>query len=53
MSEEEPFGQKTPPLDLIIRDILERYPDGQIFKVRNNGNVATLRSFVRGLYFRR
>ena len=27
------FGQKLPPLSKAIRDILKRYPDGQIFKV--------------------
>lgn len=29
------FGQKRPPLSVTIRQILERYPDGQIFKVKN------------------
>ena len=27
------FGQRQPPLSLYIKGILERYPDGQIFKV--------------------
>ena len=27
------FGQRKPPLSVSIRQILERYPDGQIFKV--------------------
>lgn len=27
------FGQRQPPLAVDIKDILERYPDGQIFKV--------------------
>ena len=27
------FGQREPPLSVTIRGILERYPDGQIFKV--------------------
>ena len=27
------FGQKRPPLSVTIKQILERYPDGQIFKV--------------------
>ena len=27
------FGQTRPPLSVIIKQILERYPDGQIFKV--------------------
>ncbi len=29
----EDFEQKTPPLSVTIKAILERYPDGQIFKV--------------------
>ena len=31
----EPFGQKRPPLSVIIEGILEKYPDGQIFKVKS------------------
>ena len=27
------FGQRRPPLSVTIKAILERYPDGQIFKV--------------------
>ena len=27
------FGQRSPPVAKLIRDILGRYPDGQIFKV--------------------
>ena len=27
------FGQERPPLSVTIKGILERYPDGQIFKV--------------------
>ena len=27
------FGQRRPPLSVTIKGILERYPDGQIFKV--------------------
>ena len=30
----EQFGQRRPPLSVTIKGILERYPDGQIFKVR-------------------
>jgi hypothetical protein len=30
----ENFGQDRPPLSIIIKGILKRYPDGQIFKVR-------------------
>ena len=33
----EAFGQKRPPLSVTIKQILERYPDGQIFKVKYNG----------------
>ena len=29
----EEFGQRHPPLSIYIKGILERYPDGQIFKV--------------------
>ena len=29
----EQFGQRRPPLSVTIKAILERYPDGQIFKV--------------------
>ena len=32
--ESEQFGQKRPPLSVTIKGILERYPDGQIFKVK-------------------
>ena len=28
------FGQRRPPLSVTIKGILERYPDGQIFKVK-------------------
>ena len=34
MMDEEEFGQKRPPLSVTIKGILERYPDGQIFKVK-------------------
>ena len=27
------FGQEKPPLYIAIKQILDRYPDGQIFKV--------------------
>ena len=30
----EVFGQRHPPLSIYIKGILERYPDGQIFKVK-------------------
>ena len=29
----EDFGQRTPPIHEIIRNILQEYPSGQIFKV--------------------
>ena len=32
----EHFGQKRPPLSVTIKGILERYPDGQVFKVTIN-----------------
>ena len=28
------FGQRQPPLYVTIQKILDKYPDGQIFKVR-------------------
>ena len=28
------FGQRQPPLYVSIQKILDKYPDGQIFKVR-------------------
>ena len=31
--EGEYFGQMPPPLSVTIKGILEKYPDGQIFKV--------------------
>ena len=31
------FGQRQPPLYVSIQKILDKYPDGQIFKVRQNG----------------
>ena len=31
----EQFGQRRPPLSVTIKSILERYPDGQIFKVKH------------------
>ena len=33
MSQGEQFGQRRPPLPVTIKQILERYPDGQLFKV--------------------
>ena len=29
----KPFGQERAPLSVTISQILDRYPDGQIFKV--------------------
>ena len=34
------FGQKRPPLSVLIKSILDRYPDGQIFKVRKSEVIA-------------
>ncbi|KAL5499504.1 hypothetical protein EMCRGX_G010938 [Ephydatia muelleri] len=47
--EQEPqgyeFGQKRPPLSVLIRNILERYPDGQIFKeIIQNADDARART---------
>ena len=33
MANPHAFGQRQPPLSVTIKSILERYPDGQIFKV--------------------
>ena len=42
------FGQQRPPLSVTIKAILERYPDGQIFKVwmvkRAKHNCSTTKS---------
>ena len=35
----EDFGQRHPPLYIYIKGILERYPDGQIFKVSERVRV--------------
>ena len=44
----EQFGQRRPPLSVTIKAILERYPDGQIFKVclvkRTKHNCSTTKS---------
>ena len=32
--EDYTFGIKPPPLYITIKEILQEYPDGQIFKVR-------------------
>ena len=34
MAEGREFGQEQPPLSVYLKRILERYPGGQIFKVR-------------------
>ena len=34
------FGQRQPPLYVTIHKILDKYPDGQIFKVRNLAGSA-------------
>ena len=42
------FGQRQPPLSVTIKAILERYPDGQIFKVcivkRTKHNCSTTKT---------
>ena len=38
----EVFGQRHPPLSIYIKGILERYPDGQIFKVMIKSRVNVL-----------
>ena len=37
------FGQHPPPVSKLIKNILDRYPDGQIFKV---GERAILLSYL-------
>ena len=34
MSSRRRFGQRPPPVSRLIKTILDRYPDGQIFKVK-------------------
>ena len=36
------FGQRQPPLYVSIQKILDKYPDGQIFKVSVLSEVASL-----------
>ncbi len=36
------FGQKVPPLYVEIKEVLQEYPDGQVFKVRASNNVRAL-----------
>ena len=36
------FGQRPPPVSRLIKTILDRYPDGQIFKVRLNVNFCCI-----------
>ena len=43
------FGQKRPPLSVIIKGILEKYPDGQIFKVLTIIQHVTDQSYCKGL----
>ena len=33
------FGQRVPPLYVDIKEILQEYPDGQIFKVESQASV--------------
>ena len=49
------FGQRRPPLSVTIKAILERYPDGQIFKVclfkRTKHNCSTTKiNLVHGYF---
>ena len=37
------FGQKQPPLYVTIQKILDKYPDGQIFKVCVGVTIVPLR----------
>ena len=37
----EDFGQRTPPIHEIIRNILQEYPSGQIFKVNTDNFPAS------------
>ena len=36
------FGQRLPPLYVEIKEVLQEYPDGQVFKVRGNCSSASL-----------
>ena len=42
MAEGRKFGQEQPPLSVYLKRILERYPGGQIFKVRLLYVAATM-----------
>jgi len=33
------FGQRVPPLYVDIKEVLQGYPDGQIFKVESEASV--------------
>ncbi len=41
------FGQKVPPLYVEIKEVLQEYPDGQVFKVRIDRYIVAgkLRNF--------
>jgi len=43
----EQFGQRRPPLSVTIKAILERYPDGQIFKVARYTQVLATCVYFR------
>lgn len=36
------FGQRRPPLSDTIKRVLDRYPDGQIFKASSRGTFTHL-----------
>ena len=49
------FGQRLPPLYVAIQKILDKYPDGQIFKVQlyynnNNNNIIFFSSLHNTMY---
>ena len=41
------FGQRQPPLYVSIQKILDKYPNGQIFKVSVVRNTAAIRFYYR------
>ena len=36
------FGQRVPPLYVDIKEVLQEYPDGQIFKVESDTSVIRI-----------
>lgn len=45
----KPFGQERAPLSVTISQILDRYPDGQIFKVRSMSSCLSYAIIWRGI----